>query len=890
LHVHTPASYDWHGGAVTGDDIIVSAEQAGLSVIAITDHHSIAWVDQVSGAANGKELTVLPGIELRTDKGNRGIHLIGIFREGTESKLIYDKVLAPLGFAQNDVKEKGNDQIYCNFENACEMINSLGGMIFLHAGKKQSGIEQLDSDTRSLLKKDIANKVDALEISNSAQKKEYEEKVFANVGRRWPLIVTSDSFDRQKTQYPKGHSLDLIGKKFIWVKADPTFDGLRQIIYEPDLRLSLEERVPAYLYPRIASARLLNNSQYQEDHRKSLFPPITLDAPLFFSPNLTTVIGPRAAGKSVLVEVIGYVIDKYSTESNKDKLALMGFLKENFPDLEIEVTYQVGEEPPTTLSRKVSESGDPFYSAPLKVEYWSQGEIERKAGSPDEIADYIGERLTSNLLVEIEGQIKTAHAEMVSIRDKYTEKLELEIEKGKLESEHKHIDSYFEKLKSPEYRDIVAKIKENRKKQQFIGSLIQDIEAQTGLINELVEHIVMSQTVDKGNVLTLFNEEPQLKAEIEKFYELREPRLSDLAQGLKDIVDKIKASTIKKKLDQDASDLKNQFTEYCRRNGIIVTQEEYKNRNDRVQYIDQRLSKIQSQLREFDSRRQHHRTLADELKEKLGIWVPENKALVQNFNTSFEGSRIQAFWGNPANDLADWIKNQFIESNNRLRSVIDKHFRAKSPVREDYLEEIIQELVATYKEEVVEKIITALLQGKEPDLEASSTKKLTLRWFFEDEATKILREDLVMRLEEYSETGRNYISYSGKTLGKVSMSFGERCGTLVELILLSGDHPLIIDQPEDHLDAKFIADRVVELIRSRKVNRQVIICTHNPNIVVLGDSELVTALFVGADNQVKPFQGSLESFQMRGIIYDVLEGGESAFRKREARYGGFKTH
>jgi len=292
----------------------------------------------------------------------------------------------------------------------------------------------------------------------------------------------------------------------------------------------------------------------------------------------------------------------------------------------------------------------------------------------------------------------------------------------------------------------------------------------------------------------------------------------------------------------------------------------------------------------FDSRRQHHRTLADELKEKLGIWVPENKALVQNFNTSFEGSRIQAFWGNPANDLADWIKNQFIESNNRLRSVIDKHFRAKSPVREDYLEEIIQELVATYKEEVVEKIITALLLGKEPDLEASSTKKLTLRWFFEDEATKILREDLVMRLEEYSETGRNYISYSGKTLGKVSMSFGERCGTLVELILLSGDHPLIIDQPEDHLDAKFIADRVVELIRSRKVNRQVIICTHNPNIVVLGDSELVTALFVGADNQVKPFQGSLESFQMRGIIYDVLEGGESAFRKREARYGGFKTH
>ena len=62
------------------------------------------------------------------------------------------------------------------------------------------------------------------------------------------------------------------------------------------------------------------------------------------------------------------------------------------------------------------------------------------------------------------------------------------------------------------------------------------------------------------------------------------------------------------------------------------------------------------------------------------------------------------------------------------------------------------------------------------------------------------------------------------------MSFGERCGTLIELILQSGDHPLIIDQPEEHLDSGFIADRVVNIIKEQKIKRQIIICTHNANI------------------------------------------------------------
>ena len=141
-----------------------------------------------------------------------------------------------------------------------------------------------------------------------------------------------------------------------------------------------------------------------------------------------------------------------------------------------------------------------------------------------------------------------------------------------------------------------------------------------------------------------------------------------------------------------------------------------------------------------------------------------------------------------------------------------------------------------------------------------------------------------MRLQEYEEKGINLIQYKKKTLGKDTMSFGERCGTILELVLHSGDHPLIIDQPEEHLDSKFIAIRIVDIIRKQKINRQIIICTHNANIVVLGDSELVTVLSEDA-NGTCGVQGSLENSNIREKIYDVLEGGPEAFKKRELKYG-----
>ena len=246
-------------------------------------------------------------------------------------------------------------------------------------------------------------------------------------------------------------------------------------------------------------------------------------------------------------------------------------------------------------------------------------------------------------------------------------------------------------------------------------------------------------------------------------------------------------------------------------------------------------------------------------------------------------SNVRVVWEDPISQLPEWVKEQFVSSDFSTKGFIKKHYHILSPVRENFIGEITRELVLD-KKYSLEKIIEYLKNKKVPPLEKSGGKEENLKWFFQRDETTILQEDLIMRLIEYAEKGINLIQYKKKTLGKDTMSFGERCGTILELVLHSGDHPLIIDQPEEHLDSKFIAKRIVDITRKQKINRQIIICTHNANIVVLGDSELVTVLSEDA-NGTCGIQGSLENSIIKEKIYDVLEGGPEAFKKREQKYG-----
>lgn len=119
------------------------------------------------------------------------------------------------------------------------------------------------------------------------------------------------------------------------------------------------------------------------------------------------------------------------------------------------------------------------------------------------------------------------------------------------------------------------------------------------------------------------------------------------------------------------------------------------------------------------------------------------------------------------------------------------------------------------------------------------------------------------------------------------LSKGQRATALLVLLLGASATPLIIDQPEDDLDNRFVYEDVVERLRTLKGSRQIIVSTHNANVPVLGDAELIVAL--EADGQHgRPMPGgigSLDDASVRTLAESLLEGGPAAFNARQHLYG-----
>lgn len=131
---------------------------------------------------------------------------------------------------------------------------------------------------------------------------------------------------------------------------------------------------------------------------------------------------------------------------------------------------------------------------------------------------------------------------------------------------------------------------------------------------------------------------------------------------------------------------------------------------------------------------------------------------------------------------------------------------------------------------------------------------------------------------QYSTTG------DGKRFQSIQKgSPGQKTAALLAFLLSYGEEPLILDQPEDDLDNRLIYDLIVTQLREVKRNRQIIVVTHNANIVVNGDAELVVALAARGGETQKECEGSLQESLVRQTICTVMEGGSKAFEQRYRR-------
>lgn len=166
-----------------------------------------------------------------------------------------------------------------------------------------------------------------------------------------------------------------------------------------------------------------------------------------------------------------------------------------------------------------------------------------------------------------------------------------------------------------------------------------------------------------------------------------------------------------------------------------------------------------------------------------------------------------------------------------------------------------------------------------------ASKRLTGNFFNALQRSERIRLDEVERFLPEDRVAARVRSVDGSFRPIEQGSIGQRSTAILALLLTAGDQPLLIDQPEDDLDNQYVYDVVVDLLRKRKFSRQIIIATHNANIPVNGDAELITALEV--DNRLGAIMtaGSIDRQDVKDAAAQIMEGSSEAFRLRRERYG-----
>lgn len=126
------------------------------------------------------------------------------------------------------------------------------------------------------------------------------------------------------------------------------------------------------------------------------------------------------------------------------------------------------------------------------------------------------------------------------------------------------------------------------------------------------------------------------------------------------------------------------------------------------------------------------------------------------------------------------------------------------------------------------------------------------------------------------------LSDGGVYKASSSLSTGQKCTAILPILLMDSENPLLIDQPEDNLDNRFVYETIVDSISKVKKKRQLLFVTHNPNIPVLGEADKVIVLESDGTNAKMVNQGTVD--HCKANIVTLLEGGEDAFNRRKVRY------
>ena len=859
-----------------------------LACIGITDHNYFDeyLLDTFIDYSKKARCKILPGVEINC----QGIHMLLFFPEKLYEKPTFSEGIHAFLMKFNINNRKNNNGVLTTTTVDIKRIidearDNRGVAIYPHCNSSNGLFQERTSTDRTHLA-DIFNyqKVNLLQSQNLQASKEVIDYIKTNATLTSKVCSHISSDARALRDYGRS---DKDGN-YLWIKADPTFEGLKQIIYEPDQRVFVGSEKPEEKksYFVIDTVRFLDNTG--ENRFASM--------PIEINQNLTTIIGGKSTGKSLLLYYMAKTIDRQEVANRTANGELVTYDIDASSEFNFEVTWKDGQSSllkvPAKSAGEESKERKILYIPQRYLNTLSEANIKsREALNAFVLTVILQDAKTSetyqNTIREINAaaqSISTAIGKLVADRDDIR-KTEEEL---KQIGDDKGIGTYIDSLQqqvnaikaksgmseeqSKKYEGLVAEEKDIATQ---VSNLAEDKKTITNWHSDVVSQIdgIRSTTNEYEAYLTDADIKEIFNVEL-KVVDTFGPVLQSAASKLLNAID-AKITSLNLKLATTRADIAPLMA-------MVKLQSELQEKADAIKKEQQKLNEIAIKKNSIKTKRTAFKKDGETILEtygQIGAKYEDLRNECKKFESKFGEITLNVLVGfNEDLFNADVVK-EYINRNDLKRAIAEM----------EWGEEFVYSYDSQKHSANIARVFEGLVDGTVGTIKNRQPK-----------------DALIKLLEDYFYLDFR-IFFKNDSLDK--MSPGKKGLVLLQLLInLSNEEwPILLDQPEDDLDNRSVYDDLVGFLKKRKSQRQIIIVTHNPNLVVGADAEEVivanqSGQEVGRENRKHRFEyvsGALEnSFELEAaqesaILYrkgirqhscEILEGGKEAFQKREQRY------
>lgn len=678
-----------------------------------------------------------------------------------------------------------------------------------------------------------------------------KETVIKKCGSLKPCLHGSDAHCNNKIFEPDE-------KRYCWIKADPTFNGLRQVLYEPKDRVRICQLVPetksAY---HVITKVLIKDDDFQ-------------NTPIFFNDKLTCIVGGKSTGKSILLHNLANTIDRKQVEEKTEKAITKTKIVKS-----MEVHWADGT---------IDETGN---QSKHKIVYIPQTYLNRLSDENEETTEI--DKIIENIVL-LDDETREAYNCMCNLIKNLKPKLDKSIyDVVNLQDEYNVLSAERKELGSKEgITKEIQKLKKQKDEQTKLLDLSEaDIECYDKATKSIGELKLQHEKIE--NYI-------QEIEKIDEIVSLEIPKLNIIPEfdlEVNEAINKVKKA-VKVEWENQKTLLITKLKDYL------------ENTNKKLKENNQIKEELQDKINSNEALSQLTKKVLIEEK-RLDKFIEIDKKCVNKQN------EIDRYVDELANTFESYAKiyEEFSKVINERDKIDDEElkFSVSYPFRSNAFCESIKKLfdkrVLKSKRDCIN-----LEDFNYADFNPEKLKsfiKMCLR--AEIPIVKGINLEVVLRtlLSDWFNITYNVIMDGDKI---EEMSPGKKALVLLRLLisLAESNSPILIDQPEDDLDNRSITDDLINFIKEKKITRQIIVVTHNANVVLGGDAEeIIVANQRGknspnnkyrfeyrsgaiedetplCDKDGKIKKGILNSQGIAQHICDILEGGVTAFDLRKNKY------